>query len=353
MRALIAMSGGVDSSVAAALMLKEGFECIGCTMVLYDNETAIGKPSRTCCSLDDVSDARSVAHKLGIPFYALNFKDDFREKVIQKFADSYFSGKTPNPCIDCNRYMKFEKLYEKARMMDCDVLVTGHYARIAFDGEKYHLLKAKDAAKDQSYVLASMTQEQLAHTRFPLGEMEKSEAREVAREAGFGNADKADSQDICFVPDGDYAAVIERLTGKTAQPGDYLSTDGKRLGTHKGIIHYTVGQHKGLGLSLPDAMYVTEVREADNTVILGRHEELFRTELQAGEFHWISGVVPKEPVRCKAKIRYRQTEEDCTVYPDGDTARLVFDRPQRAVTPGQCAVLYQGDEVLGSGTILR
>ena len=354
MRALIAMSGGVDSSVAASLMQKEGYECIGCTMVLYDNETAGMCNSRTCCSADDVADARSVADKLGMPYYVLNFREDFKEKVIRKFADCYVTGRTPNPCVDCNRYMKFEKLYEKARMMDCDVLVTGHYARITFDGEKYHLKKAKDPKKDQSYVLACMTQDQLAHTRFPLGEMEKTEARDLAEAEGFRNARKADSQDICFVPDGDYARVVEEVSGKQSTPGNFINTKGEILGTHKGIIHYTVGQHRWLGLSLPEAMYVCEVREEDNTVVLGHKEELYRSELVAGEFHFISGDFPKEPFRCKAKIRYRQTEEDCTVYPqEGGKVRLVFDAPQRAVTPGQLAVLYDGDEVLGCGTILK
>ena len=354
MRALIAMSGGVDSSVAAALMIKEGYECIGCTMVLYDNDTAETASDRTCCSADDVSDARSVAAKLNIPYYVLNFKEDFREKVVKKFADCYFAGRTPNPCVDCNRYMKFEKLYEKARMMDCDVLVTGHYARITFDGEKYHLKKAADPKKDQSYVLACMTQNQLSHTRFPLGEIEKSDARDLAEAEGFRNAHKADSQDICFVPDGDYARVVEEVSGKKSTPGNFVNTGGDVLGTHKGIIHYTVGQHKGLGLSLPEAMYVCEVREADNTVVLGHKEELYRSELVAGEFHFISGTFPTEPFHCKAKIRYRQAEEDCTVYPlDNRAVRLVFKEPQRAVTPGQLAVLYDGDEVLGSGTILK
>ena len=249
MKILIAMSGGVDSSVAAKLLCDAGNECIGCTMKLFDNCDAGLSRSRTCCSLDDIEDARSVAFSLGMRYYVFNFKDDFREKVIKKFASAYLAGQTPNPCIDCNRYMKFDKLYERARLLGCDKIATGHYARIEFDGEKYLLKKARDESKDQSYVLYMLTQEQLAHTLFPLGELIKSETRAIAEASKLTNAQKPDSQDICFVPDGDYAAAIERLTGKTSAPGNFIDTDGNVLGTHRGITHYTIGQHRGLGLA--------------------------------------------------------------------------------------------------------
>lgn len=352
MKALIAMSGGVDSSVAAKLMVEQGFTCIGCTMKLYENEDAGVCNSRTCCSLDDVEDARSVAYKLGMPYYVFNFKADFREKVIRKFVKSYENGITPNPCIDCNRYMKFEKLYERARILDCDYVVTGHYARIEKSGEKFLLKKALDETKDQSYVLYSMTQEQLAHSLFPLGNLKKTETRKLAEEKGFVNADKPDSQDICFVPDGDYAKIIELHTGKPSVQGDFVDKTGKILGKHRGIIHYTIGQRKGLGLSFQEPMYVCGICPEKNTVLLGKQEELFQNIVYVKNFHWILGETPKESFRCKAKIRYRQQEQWALVTPLGDSmTKIEFDEKQRAITPGQAAVLYDGDVVLGGGEI--
>lgn len=353
MKVLIAMSGGVDSSVAARLMLEKGYECIGCTMKLYQNEDAGIPRSHTCCSLDDVQDARSVALSLGIPYYVFNFSQDFRKKVIEKFVQSYQRGITPNPCIDCNRYMKFSKLFERADLLGCDYVVTGHYARIESDGQRFLLKKAADPAKDQSYVLYTMTQNQLAHTLFPLGELCKSDTRRIAEENGFLNADKPDSQDICFVPDGDYASVIELHTGQKSVPGHFIDKTGRILGTHRGVIHYTIGQRKGLGLSLPEPLYVCEIRPNENTVVLGKSQDLFHREAMVEDFNWISGEPPHGSVRCKAKIRYRQPEQPATAYvlEDG-CVRLIFDEPQRAVTPGQAAVLYDGDVVLGGGTIV-
>ena len=354
MRILVAMSGGVDSSVAAKLLADAGNDCIGCTMKLYTNEDAGISCAHTCCSLDDVEDARSVACRLKMPYYVFNFSDDFREKVMEKFICSYLDGITPNPCIDCNRYMKFRRLFDRAQVLGCDHIATGHYARITQENGRYFLKKALDASKDQSYVLYDMTQEQLAHTLFPLGELRKAETRRIAEEAGFLNAKKPDSQDICFVPDGDYARVIELHTGKKAEPGDFIDRDGRILGRHEGIIRYTIGQHRGLGLSLPEKRYVCRICPQDNTVVLGGAEELYRSSVPVGQMHWISGETPQAPLRCKAKLRYRQPEQPAWAEPlPGGRLLLRFDEPQRAVTPGQAAVLYDGDTVLGGGVIER
>ncbi|MBQ8164572.1 MAG: tRNA 2-thiouridine(34) synthase MnmA [Clostridia bacterium] len=351
-KALIAMSGGVDSSLAAKMMIDLGYECIGCTMKLYHNEDIGVERSRTCCSLDDVEDARSVAYKLGMPYYVFNFSEGFREKVMRKFVQCYEAGITPNPCIDCNRYMKFDKLYERAKLLGCDYIVTGHYARIEYDGNRYLLKKAVDDTKDQSYVLYSMTQAQLAATMLPLGRMRKTEVRRIAEESGFVNAEKPDSQDICFVPNGDYAAFLEKYTGKTYPPGNFVSDDGAVLGEHKGIVRYTIGQHKRLGISTPEPMYVSRINIKENTVTLGTAQDIYSTETFAEDFNWISGEAPTAEIRCKVKIRYRHPEQWATVIPTGDkTVHIIFDEPQRAITPGQAAVLYDGDVVLGGGTI--
>lgn len=351
-KALIAMSGGVDSSMAAKLTIDKGFECIGCTMKLYHNEDIGVEHSRGCCSLDDVEDARSVAYKLGMPFYVFNFTDAFRNTVICKFIESYEKGITPNPCIDCNRYMKFDKLYERAKILNCDYIVTGHYAIIEERDGKFLLKKALDETKDQSYVLYSMTQQQLARTMFPLGGMRKKDARKIAEESGFINAKKPDSQDICFVPNGDYAAFLEQYTGKTYPKGNFVSVDGEILGEHNGIIRYTIGQRKGLGLSLPEPMYVSKIDTKKNTVTLVREQYLYSVEAFVEDFNWISGETPNSELRCNVKIRYRQPEQSAVVIPIGTNAvRIIFDKPQRAITPGQAAVLYDGDIVIGGGTI--
>ena len=352
--ALIAMSGGVDSSVAALLMKQEGFECTGCTMKLFGGDGRDGETDSKCCSLDDVEDAREVARRLGMKYYVFNFKDDFEEKVICRFIRSYEEGRTPNPCIDCNRYMKFEKLLERAEILGCRYVVTGHYAVIEQTEDGTWLLKkAQDPSKDQSYVLYSLTQQQLAHFRFPLGRLEKSQVRKIAAENGFVNAEKPDSQDICFVPDGDYAAVIEARTGKKPEPGCFVDKDGNILGTHKGIVHYTIGQRKGLGIAFGEPRYVCGICPERNEVVLGTNEELFGTEAEIGEFNWIAGTPPADHFRCSAKIRYRQAEQPAEAEVMGSGhVRLSFDAPQRAITPGQAAVLYDGDLVLGGGVIL-
>ena len=300
-----------------------------------------------------MEDARRVAYALGMPYYVFNYKDAFREQVMARFAAAYQHGATPNPCLDCNRYLKFGLLETRARALGCDVLATGHYARIEQlpDG-RYTLKKAVDTTKDQSYVLAWLTQEQLAHTRFPLGGLHKTEAREIAEAHGFCNAHKHDSQDICFVPDGDYAAAVERLTGAHSEPGRFVDTQGKVLGTHRGIIHYTIGQRRGLGIAAETPLYVCGIDVPRNEVVLGRNDDLFSTELDASGCNWISGDVPDVPLHVTARIRYRQPEQPCTVTATGpDTVHVSFAAPQRAITRGQAVVFYDGDTVLGGGTI--
>ncbi len=349
MRALIAMSGGVDSSVAAKLTQDMGYDCVGCMMKLYDSaETA----EHGCCTALDAEDARSVAFSLGMPFYVFNFCDGFRENVVDRFISEYLAGRTPNPCIDCNSYMKFDKLMRRADELSCEKIVTGHYAKIEERGGKLVLKKAEDISKDQSYVLYRLTQEQLARVMFPLGEMKKSEVREIAERSGFVNSHKRDSQDICFVPDGDYASAVERLGGVCVPEGDFISPDGSVIGRHRGIIRYTVGQHKGLGGNYPERMFVLKIDAEKNTVTLGTEDLLFSRELTASRFNWICGEPPSGGISCLGRIRYRHREQPAKAYPLPDgRVRVVFDEPQRAITPGQSVVLYDGDEVLGGGII--
>lgn len=355
-KALIAMSGGVDSSVAAYMIKEAGFDAIGITMKLYTNEDICLSKSKTCCSLDDIQDARNVADSLGIPYYVLNFTDDFKEKVIDKFTESYMNASTPNPCIDCNRFIKFRRLMQRARELNCDYVVTGHYANIEYDTKsgRWLLKKGADSSKDQSYVLYSLTQEQLSKTLFPLGKLLKSEIRETASRLNLVTADKHDSQDICFVPDNDYASFIEKYTKKQFPPGNFIDSDGNILGTHKGIIRYVIGQRKGLGLALPKPMYVSDINIKDNTVTLVHAEDLYSSSLDAKDINLISVSDLYEPMRVKAKIRYKQEEQWATVTQTGEDAfHVEFDSPQRAVTPGQAVVLYDGDVVVGGGTITK
>jgi len=351
--ALIAMSGGVDSSVAALLTQKKGFKCIGCTMKLYNGEITENL-CKTCCSLSDVEDARSVAMKLSIPYYVFNFTDDFQDKIIDKFINSYLKGLTPNPCIDCNRYMKFDKLILRAKTLGYDYVVTGHYARIEFDGNKYVLKKALDETKDQSYVLYNLSQEQLKHILFPLGDLTKTQVRDIAKQNGFRNSNKPDSQDICFVPDGNYAKFINEHSNNFSNCGNFVDKNGRVIGKHKGIFCYTIGQRKGLGISSKEPLYVCDINTKTNNIVLGSNKDLFSKTVFVTDFNWISGEVPKLPIRCKVKIRYRQKEQDATIVDcKNDVFQIVFDEPQRAATPGQSAVAYDGDIVLGGGIIIK
>ncbi len=351
-KAIIAMSGGVDSSVAAFLMKEKGFDCIGATMKLYDNEDISVSREKTCCSLDDIEDARTVARRLSMPYYVFNFKDEFKEKVIDKFISTYENGGTPNPCIDCNRYLKFKKLFQRMEELEYDYVVTGHYAKVVEKDGWFYLKKAVDDTKDQSYVLYSLTQNQLSHILLPLGEYSKAEIRELAEEQGFLNARKKDSQDICFVPDGDYAAFIEGYTGKTYPPGNFIDKQGNVLGKHQGIIRYTNGQRKGLGVAFGKPMYVADKDINYNTVTLCTNEELFSDTLTADDFNWLIPDPAKE-IKCKARVRYNMKEQPATAYIlENGRVKIVFDAPQRAITKGQAVVLYDEDTVLGGGTII-
>lgn len=354
MKALIGMSGGVDSSVAALLMLEAGYECIGATMRLYGGQASPG--SKTCCSLDDVEDARSVAHRLGIKHYVFNFTEEFQQQVMDQFVAVYQAGGTPNPCIDCNRYLKFGKLLQRARELSCDVLVSGHYAKVQQDPAtgRYLLMRAADRAKDQTYFLACLSQQQLSRIRFPLGDLTKAQVRELAEKHGFLNARKHDSQDICFVPGGDYTAFLTAYTGKELEPGDFLNTQGQVVGRHRGAVCYTIGQRKGLGLAMGEPVYVCAKDMAAKTVTVGPNEALFSRELWAKDWVFFPFEQLTEPLAVTAKIRHSQFDRKATVYPEADgLARVVFDEPQRAISPGQAVVLYQGEMVIGGGTIVK
>lgn len=354
MRALIAMSGGVDSSVAAQRMLAAGWDCAGVTMRLY-RSTDLGLAChKSCCAESDAEDAEDVCFQLGIPHERLDYTGLFHLQVIQRFADEYRRGRTPNPCIDCNRYLKFDALLDYALDRGFDCLVTGHYARITREAEsgRWQLRKALDADKDQSYVLYMLSQRQLSHLQLPLGELKKSETRKIAAENGLINAKKRESQDICFIPDGDYAAFLERWTGEKIRPGEILDQSGRVLGRHRGAIRCTVGQRRGLGLAMGEPVYVLEKNMAENTVTVGPEAALYRSGLTAARFNWLSVPEPEVPLRVSARTRYRQREFTATATPlPGRRLRLDFDAPQRAVTPGQAVVLYDGDLVLGGGTI--
>lgn len=344
-KALIGMSGGVDSSVAACLMLQQGLDCAGGTMRLHD----FG-----CGGSSDTMDARAVADKLGIPHHIFQFQPEFEQHVIRQFVSAYESGLTPNPCILCNGHLKFGAMLDKALEMGFDYVVSGHYARIRQDEQtgRYLLYKAEDRSKDQTYFLAGLNQKQLSHILFPLGSLTKTEVRAIAEKEELINARKRDSQDICFVPDGDYAAFLQQYTGKTYPEGDFLDLHGKVVGKHKGAACYTRGQRKGLGLAMGAPVYVCSKDMQANTVTVGPNEALFSKSLRANNWSWFPFPELTRPMAVTAKIRHSQHELAAMVYPEENGfARVEFDAPQRAITPGQAVVLYDGDYVVGGGTI--
>jgi len=354
---MLGMSGGVDSSVAAAVLLEQGYEVIGVTMQIWpDMDDCRKQTEGGCCSLSAVDDARRVANRLGINYYVLNFKDVFQQKVIDYFTNEYLAGRTPNPCIACNRFVKFEALLTKAVSMGMDYIATGHYARTTFDEKtgRYLLKKSVTTEKDQTYVLYTMTQYQLERTLFPIGGFRKDQVRAMAREYGLPVASKPDSQEICFVEDNDYGRFITENTDTEIKPGYFVDRQGKILGMHRGIIHYTIGQRKGLGVSFGKPMYVAEIRPEDNTVVLGDADEVFSAGLVAAEPNYISIDELKDEMRVTAKIRYSAKEAPAVIRPlDRNRVEVVFDEPQRAITPGQAVVFYDGDTVVGGAVIER
>jgi len=344
---LTAMSGGVDSSAACVLLKEQGFDCGGATMIMFNSENIDAAAPQ-----DDV---RSVCAQLGIPFYVFDFTELFRKTVIEHFVASYQKALTPNPCVFCNRFLKFERFLKKADELNYDFIATGHYVRKEYDAaaDRYLLKKAADTAKDQSYVLYALTQEQLRRSLFPLGGFQKSETRNLAEKYDLMNALRRESQDICFIPDGDYAGFIERCTDKQWADGDFINTEGKKVGVHRGLIRYTIGQRKGLGIADKTPYYVKKFDIPNNTVILCKIDELYSSSLEATDINLIPFARIDKPLRCKAKIRYRQVEKPAVVEQIAeDRIRVIFDEPQKAITAGQAVVLYDGDVVFGGGTII-
>jgi tRNA-specific 2-thiouridylase len=368
MRIAVAMSGGVDSSAAAAILQEQGHDLVGFTMQLWNQRRGISVdengeplPSR-CCSLDDVYDARRVAEELGFPFYVLNLEKEFERDVVQPFVNSYLNGETPIPCVACNSRLKFASLDKLATSLGCEKVATGHYARVEFDEEtnRYRLLRGRDPNKDQSYFLWELTQDQLARAMFPLGELSKSDARQAARDSHLAVAEKKESQEICFVPDGDYAGFIDRYlaaeqqTDRLPGEGEIVTSDGSVIGTHGGIHRYTIGQRRGIGIANSRPLYVLGVDTETNRVVVGYDDELLSGEFSAAGVNWIAMINPTEPVRAEVRVRYRHTAAPATIKSQPNGRAIVrFDEPQRAITPGQATVFYRGDEVVGGGWIVK
>lgn len=352
----IGMSGGVDSSVAAYLLKEQGYDVIGVTMQIWQDEDPLAMAENGgCCGLSAVDDARRVADMLGIPYYVLNFKKEFKQNVIDYFMDEYMHARTPNPCIACNRYVKWEALLQRAMELGCDYIATGHYARVCqLSNGRYALRKSATVRKDQTYALYNLTQDQLSKTLMPVGEYEKDEIRQIAKDIGLSVADKKDSQEICFIPDNDYASYIKKETGKSFPVGNFVDLNGKVLGQHKGIIHYTVGQRKGLGLSLGAPAFVLEIRPETNEVVIGTNEDTFHDTLIANQVNAMSVASFDEEMKVTAKIRYSHQGAPCTIKMTGkDIISCRFDEPVRAITPGQAVVFYDNDIVVGGATIMK
>ncbi len=354
-RVVVAMSGGVDSSVAAALLVERGYDVIGMMMRLWSEETAAGGAANRCCTPDQMADARRIADKLGIPFYVLDTKEVFRQTIVSYFIEQHRQGFTPNPCLECNRHIRFEYLLNNALALDADYLATGHYARIAQEENGRFLLKTGlDDHKDQSYVLSVMGQAQLSKTMFPVGEYAKTEVREIAARFGLPTASKKDSQDLCFLGDGDYRRFLREHAPEVMTAGVIVRRDGEVVGEHSSLANYTIGQRRGLGVYGSEPLYVIGMNPAQNALVVGTAEELGGNELTAKRVNWVSGVTPTEPFRAQAKIRYKAKPVPATITPlEGGRMRVVFDAPLRDITPGQGAVVYDGDVCLGGGIIER
>ncbi len=352
MRALVAMSGGVDSSVAAALMLEQGYEVVGVTLKQWEGDQG-QMPLAGCCTISDAEDARRVAAQLDVPYYVLDYVEEFTEKVVAHFGEMYSAGLTPNPCIECNRRVRFNVLLDRTAALGCDVLVTGHHARIVSDSTGHHLLRAVDPTKDQSYVLHMLGQDDLAKIRLPVGEMTKDDVRSQAARLGLRTAAKPDSQDLCFVGEGSYRDFIRSRFPEAARPGPVVTTAGEELGEHAGVVDFTVGQRRGLGVAVGEPRYVVEILPDSATVVLGRREDLLASGCEIGDVSFVAGAPPADPA-IDVKIRYRATPVAATLHTgSGGGWRVDFAAPQHAVAPGQAAVFYRADEVLGGGTIQR